>query len=375
MNIDNAINLTVKEKEKKEKKKIYMKKYRNEKKKIEKNNNINNDNKINKDLYINNNIIEITPYYEKKGNKNLTINTLNNYINKIKKIHLNITNKNLDINIIKNILNNENNNETNNNYIINELYYLENNILVDYLFNTYKNIITIKSYLIPFVVLTSYIKYYKESNIYNNLSNIVINIGKEYEKNIDDNNLNDKDINKLINNYDIKYILNNINKINIIDDKLIYGLYTLLPPRRLEYSNMIVTNKNNLDDLDNNFNYLIFNNNEKYFVFNNYKTYKLFGQQKILIPYELVKLLNEYIVYNNIKSGDKLFNISTNTFGKKIKQIFKKIYNENITLRWLRISYTTYIRKNNLTNNELKEISYKMAHSLITNSRYNKIIK
>ena len=33
MNIDNAINLTVKEKEKKEKKKIYMKKYRNEKKK------------------------------------------------------------------------------------------------------------------------------------------------------------------------------------------------------------------------------------------------------------------------------------------------------------------------------------------------------
>lgn len=375
MNIDNAINLINKEKEKKEKKKNYMKKYRNEKNKIEKNNNINNDNKINKDLYINNNIIEITPYYEKKGNKNLTINTLNNYINKIKKIHLNITNKNLDINIIKNILNNENNNETNNNYVINELYYLENNILVDYLFNTYKNIITIKSYLIPFVVLTSYIKYYKESNIYNNLSNIVINIGKEYEKNIDDNNLNDKDINKLINNYDIKYILNNINKINIIDDKLIYGLYTLLPPRRLEYSNMIVTNQNNLDDLDKNFNYLIFNNNEKYFIFNNYKTYKLFGQQKILIPYVLVKLLNEYIVYNNIKSGDKLFNISTNTFGKKITQIFKKIYNENITLRWLRISYTTYIRKNNLTNNELKEISYKMAHSLITNSRYNKIIK
>ena len=375
MNIDNAINLINKEKEKKEKKKNYMKKYRNEKNKIEKNNNINNDNKINKDLYINNNIIEITPYYEKKGNKNLTINTLNNYINKIKKIHLNITNKNLDINIIKNILNNENNNETNNNYVINELYYLENNILVDYLFNTYKNIITIKSYLIPFVVLTSYIKYYKESNIYNNLSNIVINIGKEYEKNIDDNNLNDKDINKLINNYDIKYILNNINKINIIDDKLIYGLYTLLPPRRLEYSNMIVTNQNNLDDLDKNFNYLIFNNNEKYFIFNNYKTYKLKKKKKILIPHELVKLLNEYIVYNNIKSGDKLFNISTNTFGKKITQIFKKIYNENITLRWLRISYTTYIRKNNLTNNELKEISYKMAHSLITNSRYNKIIK
>ena len=37
------------------------------------------------------------------------------------------------------------------------------------------------------------------------------------------------------------------------------------------------------------------------------------------------------------------------------------------------MSYASYIRKNNLTNNELKIISEKMAHSLETNSRYNKI--
>ena len=59
--------------------------------------------------------------------------------------------------------------------------------------------------------------------------------------------------------------------------------------------------------------------------------------------------------------------------GKNITKIFSSIYNENITLRWLRISYATYIRKKNLTNNELKEISEKMAHGLHTNSRYNKI--
>ena len=76
---------------------------------------------------------------------------------------------------------------------------------------------------------------------------------------------------------------------------------------------------------------------------------------------------------NNKKEGDKLFDVSSNVFGKKIKKIFSEIYNEDITLRWLRISYATYIRKKGLTNNELKIISDKMAHSLITNSRYNKI--
>ena len=76
---------------------------------------------------------------------------------------------------------------------------------------------------------------------------------------------------------------------------------------------------------------------------------------------------------NNKKNSDLLFNYKSNNFGKKLTNIFKKVYSENITVRWLRISYTSYIRKQNLTNNELKIISEKMAHSLETNSKYNKI--
>lgn len=68
------------------------------------------------------------------------------------------------MNILLNILNNDNN-ENDISYIIDELYYLENNILINYLFNKYNNKITIKTYLIPFSVLCSYIEYYKKKYI------------------------------------------------------------------------------------------------------------------------------------------------------------------------------------------------------------------
>ena len=88
-----------------------------------------------------------------------------------------------------------------------------------------------------------------------------------------------------------------------------------------------------------------------------------------IVCYEIFRIINE----KKINLNEYLFNYNANTFGKKITSIFKKLYNENITVRWLRISYTSNIRKQNLTNNELKIISDKMAHSLETNSRYNKI--
>ena len=64
--------------------------------------------------------------------------------------------------------------------------------------------------------------------------------------------------------------LENLELLNNIEDKLIYTLYTFIPPRRLEYSNMII--KENDINLDNNFNYIIIENNVPIkFVFNNYK--------------------------------------------------------------------------------------------------------
>jgi hypothetical protein len=373
MNIEFAENLITKKKNKDEKKREYMKNYRKEKNKINKINlNLNNTNEnIYNNFEIKNNIVSL---WEKRGYKNIKKETVNDYSIKIKRIHKEITKKDININILLNILNNDYN-ENDISYIIKELYYLENNILINYLFDKYNNKTTIKTYLIPFSVICSYIEYYKKKNIYNEIAKYIIKIGKEYEYERDNNSIKKTEINKIINNYNEDILLNNIEKLTNIEDKIIYGLYTLIPPRRLEYSNMIILLENNELELSEDHNYLIcdLNYNPKYFIFKNYKTSNVFGEQKILIPNTLSNLIGEYLLKKNKKDEEKFLDKTSNTLGKNITKIFSSIYNEKITLRWLRISYATYIRKKNLTNNELKEISEKMAHSLHTNSRYNKI--
>ena len=257
-------------------------------------------------------------------------------------------------------------------YVIKNFNYLENKKIITYLYNKYENINTIKSYLIPYTVLCSKIDYYNENNVHKNLIENIEKINKTYEEDRDNNSINIEDKNKLIINYDKKELQKQLETLNNIEEQLIFALYTFIPPRRLEYSNMKI--EENDINLDNNYNYIIIdNNNPIKFVFNNYKTNKVFGKQIYDINDDIKNLINKHILINNKKNNDLLFNYKSNNFGKKLTNIFKKVYSENITVRWLRISYTSYIRKQNLTNNELKIISEKMAHSLETNSKYNKI--
>ena len=307
----------------------------------------------------------------KKNNKNLKNTTIENYITKIKFIHYNICNKKINIKKISNILL-DTYNIKDIEYVIKNFNYLENKKIITYLYNKYENINTIKSYLIPFTVLCSKIDYYNENDVHKNLIEYIEKINKTYENDRNNNSINIEDKNKLIINYDKEELQKQLEILNNIEEQLIFALYTFIPPRRLEYSNMII--KENDINLENNYNYIIIdNNNPIKFVFNNYKTNKVFGKQIYYIDDNIKNLINEHILINNKKNSDLLFNYKSNNFGKKLTNIFKKVYSENITVRWLRISYTSYIRKQNLTNNELKIISEKMAHSLETNSKYNKI--
>jgi len=286
-------------------------------------------------------------------------------------MHNDILNKSINIKKISNVLL-DTYNRKDIEYIINNLNYLEKDKIITHLYEKYENINTIKSYLIPYAVLCSKIDYYKDNNVHKKLIEHIEKINKTYDDDRDNNSININDKNKLIINYNKDELEKNLELLNNIEDKLIYALYTFIPPRRLEYSNMII--KENDINLDNNFNYIIIENNDPIkFVFNNYKTNKIFGQQIYNIEDNIKELIINHIIFNKKENNNLLFNYKSNNFGKKITNIFKKIYNENISVRWLRMSYASYIRKNNLTNNELKIISEKMAHSLETNSRYNKI--
>ena len=239
----------------------------------------------------------------------------------------------------------------------------------------YNNENTLKTNLMPFVRLFSLAKNDKLSMIYKKLSNEIIKINKEYELKRNDNTINEEDQNKIV-SYDKEIILNNIEKLENIEDKVIYGVYTLLPPRRLEYSNVYLRTRSFYKKEDENKNYIIiFKKRPVQFVFNDYKTKKTFGRQEINIPEELGIILMEYIKSKKLKTGDKLFDYTSNYLGVVISKVLLDVYGEKMSLNYLRRSYATYMNTLNISNNEKEILSIMMGHSYNQNLKYRKIIK
>jgi hypothetical protein len=259
------------------------------------------------------------------------------------------------------------------NYLISTLNFVTKNF-INNLRMLYNNENTIKTNLMPFVRLFSLAKNDKLSMIYKKLSNEIIKINKEYELKRDDNTINEEDKNKIV-SYDKEIILKNIEKIENIDDKAIYGLYTLLPPRRLEYSNVYLRTRSFYKKEDENKNYIIiFKKRPVQFVFNDYKTKKTFGRQEINIPEELGIILMEYIKSKKLKTGDKLFDYTSNYLGVVISKVLLEVYGEKMSLNYLRRSYATYMNTLNISNNEKEILSIMMGHSYNQNLKYRKII-
>ena len=239
----------------------------------------------------------------------------------------------------------------------------------------YSNKTTLKVYLIPFVVLFGYLsndKYFKKK--YEYFNQIIVNLNNDYEKERDDNQVSDENKNKIITDYSDDTIMKNMDKLDSALEKVIYGIYMLIPPRRLEFINMIITT--NSRRLDNDKNYLVLT--KKFptnFIFNNYKTSDTYGSQNIAIPPPLGKIIYDYIKTNKLKSGDRFLNMNHNQFIKITKKVFKNVYDiDGITNRWLRISYATHISNLNISNNEKNDLTIAMGHSVAQSSRYRKLL-
>ena len=375
----------------KEKKSIYMKRYTEKQKKLdiiaietanERNDIIINCNKkkensFTSDMIVNNinefNDIPI-PNHIKTGIKGLKTNTAKAYSNKICIIHKKKFNYDLDNNILYNVfINNYDNDDVD--YIINNMGYLNDcDNIINLVNSFYTPLNSQYSYIVPFLTLISYIeKLYNVS--YKDLALYLRKLRDKIEKQRGDNKIKEGKV--LIKNFDIDVILENITKLDSSIDKLIYSLYTIHAPRRLlDYSEMFISNNIDIDKLDQVKNYIICENDiPTYFVFNKYKTNNFFGKQKIKINNNLSLIIQEYIKINKLNYNDSLLNnIKSNTLGKYITNICKKIYNFSITETGLRNSYITYINNKKLTLNEKKTISQMMAHSLTEQQKYNKII-
>lgn len=375
----------------KENKSIYMKRYRDKQKELdaiaiktanERNDiivhcNKNKDSSFTSDMIVNNinDYSDIpVPNHIKTGIKGLKTNTAKSYANKICLIHKKKFEKELDVDILYKIFTN-NYNSDNEKYIIENLSYLkEYKEIIDIVNTFYTSLNSQYSYIVPFLTLISYIEQlYKVS--YNDLALYLRELRDKIEKQRGNNEIKEGKV--LIKNFDIDVILENITKLDSSIDKLIYALYTIHPPRRLlDYSEMFISNNIDIDKLDDSKNYVICENDiPSYFIFNKYKTNKFFGKQKIKINNNLSLIIQEFIKINKLNYNDSLLNnIKSNTLGKYITNICKKIYNFSITETGLRNSYITYINNKKLTLNEKKTISQMMAHSLTEQQKYNKVV-
>jgi hypothetical protein len=224
-------------------------------------------------------------------------------------------------------------------------------------------------------------KYNTLIDIYRELQNDVQkDISKVRQTNLQSNN-------EKINWIDWIDILNYNDDTWTSKDKLIKALYTSIPPRRLEYGNLILTNDNTFDDDKN---YLVMIGNEPYFILlNRYKTYKKYGTYVINLQNKEVDELN-YINYknllhaiklylkdNNIKNGDYLFGKKYESdFGKELNKVWEGT-NKNISVDLLRHSFITdfvkNIRHSKVNDAFLKQYSDAMGHSSQMFLTYRKI--
>ena len=161
-------------------------------------------------------------------------------------------------------------------------------------------------------------------------------------------------------------------------DAVISALYVYAPPRRADYAVMRVIKVGS--EIDPRFNYVIVNKrgDVKEFVFNRYKTQKRYGQQRFPVKGKLAAILEEYITELGKKNNDFLFTTSAgkplkkNSFTKLIPLVFERITGTQMSINDLRKSCISYYLNKNISLNQKRILSDKMAHSVATQQIYQK---
>ena len=322
---------------------------------------------------------DITPAHQKRKEP-LELSTIENYISQANIINKLFLNQPLSQKVKSELRKLFDNNAFDENLILEEMPYINKDIIptLTKLREKYQNDNTYKTYVNIFVVITSHIKPLYDT--YQLLTKTNIQANKQIQEKREENILEVKDEGKII-SLDPIDISSNLAKIKNINDKLIYGLYTLFPARRLEWRLVKLTNETDVEKLNDNFNYLIIKPNSKVVVFNEYKTKKKYKQQTFNIPKDLDKIFNEYISENQLKINDYLFPlgrdkreiIRQSNFSSKVSNVFKKIYNRAITIRHLRMSWASNLHKQNPSVRQINELATTMAHSPEENLKYKKL--
>lgn len=307
----------------------------------------------------------------------LELTTIDTYIGKANKIHELFTGEGLSKELrgeLKKLFNDRPFDEST---ILSEMTYINEEIepTIQKLRTAYSNDNSFKSYINVLAVITSHIPDMYDT--YQILTKLNIETNKKVEDKRDENTVEDE--NKIIDFSKREVFLENIDRLENVDDKLVYAMYTLIPPRRLDNMYLRLTMETDLEKLKGTDNYLILST-PKVLVYNNYKTDKTYGQVTISVPDDLDKVLNTYINLHELRQGDYVFHlkhdkrqiIKQGNFSTKITSVFKKVYGTAISLRFIRKSAVSNIE--NMNVKDRKQLALQMGHDTKQQLQY-RVIK
>jgi len=157
-------------------------------------------------------------------------------------------------------------------------------------------------------------------------------------------------------------------------DYVIYCLYTMIPPLRLDFAPMSVVSSP--ADVSGNGNYLIWDEKPRFYL-QSYKTQAKYGSVYIDISPALEEVLEEWLALN--QSGTLLLNYAgdapMNESGlcSRVREVFKKACGKELGVSMLRHSYVTWQRRGELPMLEQQQMAAAMCHSSAMNQMYRRI--
>tara|TARA_R110000765_G_scaffold6409_1_gene19774 strand:- start:6737 stop:7711 length:975 start_codon:yes stop_codon:yes gene_type:complete len=161
------------------------------------------------------------------------------------------------------------------------------------------------------------------------------------------------------------------------NDYVLLLLYTKLPPIRNDFGNVRIIKHDNFATLEkkhkSGLNLLVVRDNiPQFLVLNEYKTHKTYGEVQIPLPEEVKTVVTVWLKYN--KSGYLLVGgrsksqpLGSNGISVRLRAIFKKYLNKNISTNMLRHIYVS--ERYSTTVDAMKKDANDMLHDEMTQKK------
>jgi len=198
---------------------------------------------------------------------------------------------------------------------------------------------------------------------------------KVVDKQVLENKKTSKETERWLNWSEVKKV--NVAGIKNDVQRLIYLLYTDIPPRRTEYRSLQITNATaqqlkNRESYPGNYILLTPAGNITRIVLNDYKTFDKYGQYVIPLTKSstLKTQLKKFIQDFKLKAGDYLFPPTLrfeSGWSKAVRDTFLEVVGKNLNINMLRKIFVSYINElpsNQRTQAKLQEVASAMGTSL-----------